>query len=347
MARRRRRARGGPWTAPCACSRPASPRAWTRGSSGRPARWTPRPRRWRGGSGSASLFETARLAAWGSADAVEGRRAFLDNRAPSFHGRLTAAQNRRGRDRASWARATARPAVEPVDVLEEEVEGDDERDDPARAPTQLRPTPRLSRYDGDGDGGQAKPHRATCGQGASSLNQPWAKASATSSVTSPRRRRRPAWWRHGVSWLSVAVGAVGAGGSAPARRAVVAGASSRSVRRRRSPRLRRADAPSSRSAPTIEPLVAVYRGWHVVSVEAGDVGVGGRDDVGVARRRRPRSGHAVDETALHRRQDDLVAGRDLVEVGRTAGRTSCGGRRSPSCRAAPASACRGSGRAPA
>ena len=69
-----------------------------------------------------------------------------------------------------------------------------------------------------------------------------------------------------------------------------------------------------------------------------DVGSVGADDLAA---RRP-----VDEATLHGRHDDLVAGLPPRRAGRTAGRTSCGGRRSPSCRTGRASACRGSGPGP-
>src|SRR5690349_22252787 len=56
---------------------------------------------------------------------------------------------------------------------------------PTSAPTQLRRTSRLSSHAPMAIADRAMPHRATCPKAASSLNQPWAKASAASVVAAP------------------------------------------------------------------------------------------------------------------------------------------------------------------
>ena len=71
-----------------------------------------------------------------------------------------------------------------VDVLEEEVQGERRT---ARSRRARRPscgaTCRLSSHAPMAMADTARPHRATCANAASSLNQPWAKASASSPLT--------------------------------------------------------------------------------------------------------------------------------------------------------------------
>ena len=161
----------------------------------------------------------------------------------------------------------------------------------------------------------AKPHRATWGQASSSLNQPWAKASATSSVTSaggvvggdawaaPRSRPSTAVVR---SWCrSTAPARPGAWSrAAPSRsrcRRRSTGCGARRRRRRRGRRARSAAGPPCTAGGTSSASAGRPSGrWW--------------------RRRRSRSAsttrcrwHPVDEAALDGRQDDLVARRHLVE----------------------------------